>query len=99
MAPRQLSMSNVPDSDVLLGSASRFLSFLPANRPSARPFGTALQAVNLSGLHSVTRVPFFSSDFVSASIPSSLDPFATQATVGGSPFGFFISVARGHSRE
>ena len=23
----------------------------------------------------------------------------TQATVGGSPFGLFISVARGHSRE
>ena len=23
----------------------------------------------------------------------------TQATVGGSPFGTFISVARGHSRE
>ena len=24
---------------------------------------------------------------------------STQATVGGSPFGLFISVARGHSRE
>ena len=26
-------------------------------------------------------------------------PPGTQATVGGSPFGPFISVARGHSRE
>ena len=25
--------------------------------------------------------------------------YMTQATVGGSPFGTFISVARGHSRE
>ena len=27
------------------------------------------------------------------------DLLVTQATVGGSPFGPFISVARGHSRE
>ena len=28
-----------------------------------------------------------------------IDVVTTQATVGGSPFGPFISVARGHSRE
>ena len=74
-------MSNVADSDVLLGSVPFFLSFLSANGSTARPFGTTLQAVNLSGLHRVTRVPFFSSDIVSASIPSSLAPFASLRSV------------------
>ena len=32
-------------------------------------------------------------------IPRDIDRVQTQATVGGSPFGPFISVARGHSRE
>ena len=85
MASRQLSMSNVADSDVLLGSVSLFLCYLPANAPTARPFGTTFQAVNSSGLHSVTRVPFFSSDLVSASIPSSLAPFASLRSVAA-PF-------------
>ena len=74
MDPRQLFMSDVADSDVRLGSVPRFLSCLPANGPTTRLFGTTLQAVNSSDLHSVTRVPFFSSDLVSASIPSSLAP-------------------------
>ena len=87
MAPRQLSMSNVADSDVLSGSVSWFLYYLPANGPTARPFGTTLQAVNLSGVHSVTRVPFFSSDLVSASLPSSLAPFASLRSVAA-PFVF-----------
>ena len=87
MAPCQLSMSNVADSDVLLGSVSSFLSHLPANGPTARPFGTTLQVVNSSGLHSVTRVFFFSSDLVSASIPSSLAPFASLHSVA-TPFVF-----------
>ena len=65
VAPRQLFISNVADSDVLLGSVSSFLPYRPANGPTTRPFGTTLQAVNSSGLHSVTRVPFFSSDLVS----------------------------------
>ena len=75
MTPRQLSMSNVADFDVLLGSVPCFLSCLSANDPTARPFGTMLQALDFSGLHSVTRVPFFSPDIGSASIPSSLAPF------------------------
>ena len=87
MAPRQLSMSNAADSDVLLGSVSWFLYYLPAKGPTARPFGTKLQAVNFSGLHSVTRVPFFSSDLVPASIPSSLAPFASLRSVA-TPFVF-----------
>ena len=65
IAPRQPSMSNVVDSDNILGSVPRFLSCLSANSPTARPYGPALQALNLSGLHSVTRVPFFPSDIVS----------------------------------
>ena len=40
-----------------------------ANGPIDRSFGSALQALTLSGLHSVTRVPLVPSDFVSASIP------------------------------
>ena len=59
MAPRQLSMSNVADSDVHFGSVPYFLPCLSVNDPTARPFGTTIQAVYLSGLHSVTRVPFF----------------------------------------
>ena len=50
MAPRQLSMSSVADSDVLLCSVFLFLSYLPANGPTTRPFGTTLRAVNSSGL-------------------------------------------------
>ena len=64
-----------------------FLSCLSANGPTARPFGATLQAVNLSGLHSLTRVPFSSSDIVSASIPSSLAPFASLRSVAA-PFVF-----------
>ena len=87
MAPRKLSMSNVADPDVLLGSIPCFLSYLSGNGPTASPFGTTLQAVNLSGLNSVTRVPFFSSDIVSASTPSSLAPFASLRSVAA-PFVF-----------
>ena len=87
MTPRQLSMSNVADSDALLGNVSLFLFYLPANGLTARPFGTTLQAVNSSGLHSVTRVPFFYSDLVSASISSSLAPFASLRSVAA-PFVF-----------
>ena len=68
IAPRQLSMSNVVDSGVLLGSVPCFLPCLSAKTPTARPFGPALQALNFPGLHSVTRVPFFPSVIVSASI-------------------------------
>ena len=68
MAPHQLSMPNVADPDVIPGSFSCFLSCLSANGPTARPFGTTLQALDLSGLHSVTRVS-------SASTPSSCLPF------------------------
>ena len=71
MAPRQLSMSNIADSDVLLGSVPCFLSRLPANGPTARPLGTTLQVLDLSSLHSITRVPFLYFHVVSASIPSS----------------------------
>ena len=81
VGPMQLSMSKVSDSDVLLGRVPYFLPCLSANGPTARTFGTTIQAVNLSGLHSVTRVPFFSSGIVSASIPSSLAPFAYLRSV------------------
>ena len=53
-----------------LRSVPCFLSCLSRNGPTARPFGTTLLAVNLSGLHSVPRVPFFPSDIVSVSIPN-----------------------------
>ena len=56
MASRQLSMPNVADIDVLLGSVPCFLSCLSANGPTARPFGTMLQALDFSGLHSVKHV-------------------------------------------
>ena len=47
MAPRHPSMPNVADADIRLGSDPCLLSCLPANRPTARPFGTAsvLQAL------------------------------------------------------
>ena len=72
MVPRQPSMSNVADPDIILGSAPCFLSCLPASGPTARPFSTALQGLNLSRPHSVMRVPFFPSDIVFASIPYTL---------------------------
>ena len=87
MAPRRLSMSNVADSDVLLGSVSWFPYYLPANGPTDRPFGTTPQAVNSSGLHSVKIVPFFSSDLVSASIPPTWATCASLRTVTA-PFVF-----------
>ena len=68
MAPRKLSMFNVADSDVLSGSVPCFFSCLSANTPTARPFSLALQALNLPGLHNVTRIYFFLSDIVSASV-------------------------------
>ena len=58
MAPLQLSVSNVADPDALLGSFPCILSRLPANGPTARPFDTTLQALHISGLPRVTRVPF-----------------------------------------
>ena len=67
MAPSQLSMSNVADPDIFLGSVPGFLSCLSANGATARPFGPALPALFLLGLHSVTRVPFFTSEIVSTS--------------------------------
>ena len=70
-------MSNVADSDVPLFRQCSLLPCLSANGPTARIVGIMLQAVNLPDLHNVTRVPFFSSGFVSASIPSSLAPFAS----------------------
>ena len=57
------------------------ITFRQKDRPPARPFGTTLQAVNSSGLHSVTRIPFFSSDLVSTSIPYFLSPFAFLRSV------------------
>ena len=54
--------------DIRIGSVPYFLCCLSANGPTARPFGPALRALILSGLHSVTRVPFSPSDIVSASI-------------------------------
>ena len=62
MGPRQPSGSNVADLDIILGIVPSFLSCLSANGPTARPVGPVLQALNLSGLHSATRVPFFPSD-------------------------------------
>ena len=59
MAPRQPSMSNIADPDNSLGCVPCLLSRLSANGQTARPFGPALLALNLSGIHSVARVPFF----------------------------------------
>ena len=77
MAPRQLPMPSVADSDDLLGSLPCSLPCLSANGLTARPYGNTIQALYFTALHSVTHVPFFSSDIVSASIPSSLAPFAS----------------------
>ena len=74
MTPRQPSLFNVADHDIILGSVPCFLSCLPAHGPTARPFGTTLQALDLSDLHSVTRVPFFPSDVASTSISPSCLP-------------------------
>ena len=83
MASCQLFVSNVADSDRL----SWFLSYPPAVIPTVCLFGTTRQAVNSSSLHSVKRVPFFSSDLVSASIPFFFAPFASSRSVAA-PFVF-----------
>ena len=62
------SRSNFADPGVLLGSVPCLLSCPSANDPTSRPFGPASQALNMSGLHSVSRVPFFPPDVDSAFI-------------------------------
>ena len=51
-------------------------------------------------MRSFSIVQFFKLNSRKLKVRSEINkPVTTQATVGGSPFGPFISVARGHSRE
>ena len=80
-------VQRVTGCDVLPFRQCSFLSCLLANGPTVRLFGNTLQAVRLFSLHSVTRVPFLSTDSGFASIPLSLAPFTSLQSVDA-PFVF-----------